>query len=170
MSDWPLIDLIVGTVIVLAALRGLYIGLVREGLSLVAIGLCTIVTRVFIDPTTVWLTEITDGELTGKTAVWIAGVLLVMATVLACGVAARLIRKSIQFAGLGWADRVGGGALGIAEGAIVAAVIVLIAVWLVGDDHPATDGARSVEVVEAWRAANLEGRELPAVAAPGNWF
>ncbi len=149
MSDLPLIDMIAASVIVLALVRGLWIGLVREGLSLAAIGLCTIVVRLFVDPVSVRITELTAGEISGRAALWIAGLLLIMATVLVCGVAARLMRRGVQFAGLGWADRLGGGALGIAEGSILAAVVVLI---------------------ESWRQeAGLEG-ELPSVASPGDWL
>ena len=85
------------------------------------------------------------------------------------------MKRGVQFAGLGWADRVGGGALGLAEGSIIAAVLVLIALWLVGPDHPATEGSRSVEIVEEWSSAQgsglkeLEGR-LPSVASPAKWF
>jgi len=173
MSELPLMDMVAATVIFAAIVRGLWIGLVREGLSLAAIGLCTIVTRLFVDPVTAQLTSITGGEITGKTAVWIAGVLLVMATILLCGVIAKAMKKGVQFAGLGWADRVGGGALGLAEGTIVAAVLVLITLWLVGPDHTWTQNARSVEVVEEWRVANMDGElsdALPSVASPGEWF
>ena len=172
MNDLPLIDMIAATVMFAAMARGLWIGLVREGLSLAAIGLCTIVTRLFLDPLSLQLTEWTSGELVGKTATWIAGVMLVMATILLCGVAARVMKKGVQFAGLGWADRAGGGALGFAEGTLVAAVLVMIALWLVGPDHPTTDGARSVAIVEDWRSTHLDDFEggLPSVASPGSWF
>ena len=66
-------------------------------------------TGLFLDPFTLHLTEWTGGGLVGKTATWIAGVLLVVATILACGAIARLMKKGVQFAGLGWADRLGGG-------------------------------------------------------------
>ncbi|MEZ4352061.1 MAG: CvpA family protein [Myxococcota bacterium] len=95
--------------------------------------------------------------------------LLVVASVIAVGFLARLIARGAVYAGLGWADRLGGGALGAAEGAIVGAVLVLITLWLVGPDHATTRGARSVELVERLRTMQDEG-ELPAVAAPGNWF
>jgi membrane protein required for colicin V production len=169
MSDPPLIDMIALAVIALAIARGVWIGLIREGLSLVAIGLCTIVTRLFVDPLSLQLAQLTGGDISGKAALWIAGLLLIMATVLVCGVAARLMKRGAQFAGLGWADRVGGGALGFAEGAIVAVVIVLIALWLVDPDHVAMKGARSVELVEELQSAREAG-ELPAVASPGKWF
>ena len=169
MSDLPLIDIIVLSVICLAIARGIWIGLIREGLSLAAIGLCIIVTRLFVDPLSIQLSQLTGGDISGNAALWIAGVLLVMATVLVCGVAARLMKRGAQFAGLGWADRLGGGALGFAEGSIVALVIVSIALWLVSPDHTAIKGSRSVELVEELQSAR-DGGELPSVASPGEWF
>jgi uncharacterized membrane protein required for colicin V production len=170
VSDLPLIDMIAGSVLALAMVRGLWIGLVREGLSLAAIALCTIVVRLFVDPVSRQVTELTANEISGRAAVWIGGLLLVMATVLICGVAARLLRRGVQFAGLGWADRLGGGALGLAEGSILAAICVVIALWLVGPDHPTTKDARSVALIESLRVeAGLEG-ELPVVSSPGEWL
>ena len=168
-ENLPLIDMIVATIVVLAIARGVWIGMIREGLSLAAIGLCTIVTRLFVEPLSTQLTALTGGDVAGKAALWIAGLLLVMATVLLCGVAARLMKRGAQFAGLGWADRVGGGALGLAEGSIVAAVVVLIGLWLVGPDHESMEDARSVDLVEQLQSAREAG-ELPAVASPGKWF
>ncbi len=168
-AQLPLLDMIVLTVLFIAVVRGIWIGLIREGSSLAAIGIATIVTRLLVDPFAVRLTELTGGEITGKTAVWIAGVLLVVATILVLGILARLLRRGAEAAGLGWADRLGGGALGAAEGAIVAAVVVTIAIWLVGPNHTMTDGARSIELVERFQSMREKG-ELPSVAAPGDWL
>jgi len=168
-ADLPLIDMIVLTVLFIAVVRGIWIGLIREGSSLAAIGMATIVTRLLVDPFSLQLTELTGGEITGKTAVWIAGVLLVIGTIITLSFAARLLRRGAEAAGLGWADRLGGGALGAAEGAIVAVVIVTIALWLVGPDHATTDGARSINLVEELRSMHESG-ELPAVASPGDWL
>ncbi len=168
-ADLPLIDLIVLSVLFIAIMRGIWIGLIREGSSLAAIGIATIVTRLLIDPLSVRLIQLTGGEVTGKTAVWISGVLLVVATIIALGFIARLLRRGAEAAGLGWADRLGGGALGAAEGAIVATVIVMIALWLVGPNHRTTNGSRSIELVEELQSMRENG-ELPAVASPGNWL
>ncbi len=165
----PLLDMIVLTLLFIAALRGLWIGMIREGFSLAAIGVATIVTRLYVDPFSIQLTQLTGGEITGRTAVWITGVLLVVATIVALTVAARILRRGAEVAGLGWADRLGGGALGIAEGAIVSAVVVIIALWLVGPDHTTTAGARSIELVHQLQSMGENG-ELPAVASPGEWF
>jgi uncharacterized membrane protein required for colicin V production len=168
-ADLPLIDMIVLTVLFITVLRGIWIGLIREGSSLAAIGIATIVTRLFVHPFSTQLTEVTGGEISGKTAVWIAGVLLVIATIVVLGFTARLLRRGAEAAGLGWADRLGGAALGAAEGAIVAAVLVTIALWLVGPDHATTHGARSIELVEQLQSMRENG-ELPAVASPGDWL
>jgi uncharacterized membrane protein required for colicin V production len=168
-TDVPLIDMIVMTVLFITVVRGIWIGLIREGSSLAAIGIATIVTRLLVDPFSAQLTELTGGEITGKTALWIAGVLLVVATIVVLGFVARLLRRGAEAAGLGWADRLGGGALGAAEGVIVAAVLVTIALWLVGPDHATTEGARSIELVEQLQSMHESG-ELPAVSAPGDWL
>jgi membrane protein required for colicin V production len=168
-QELPVLDMIVLTVLFITIVRGIWIGLIREGSSLAAIGLATIVTRLLIDPLTAQLIEMTGGEITGKTAVWISGVLLVLATIVVLGFVARLLRKGAEVAGLGWADRLGGGALGAAEGAIVSAVLVTIALWLVGPNHATTEGARSIELVEELQTMRENG-ELPAVASPGDWL
>jgi membrane protein required for colicin V production len=168
-ADLPLIDMIVLTVLFITVLRGIWIGLIREGSSLAAIGIATIVTRLMVTPLSLQLTEFTGGEISGKTSLWIAGVLLVVATVVVLGFTARMLRRGAEAAGLGWADRLGGAALGAAEGAIVAAVLVTIALWLVGPDHGTTRGARSIELVEQLQSMRENG-ELPAVASPGDWL
>ena len=170
MSDeLTLLDMIVFGVLAIAVFRGIWIGLIREGASLAAIGIATIVTRLFAAPLGASLSSLTGGGVAGKTAVFIAGVILVVGTIVALSLAARVLRRGAAAAGLGWADRLGGGALGAAEGAIIAAVIVLIALWLVGPDHATTDGSRSIEVVEQLQSMHERG-ELPAVASPGNWL
>jgi membrane protein required for colicin V production len=168
LSELPLIDGIALTVLLIAAVRGLWIGLIREGLSLAAIAAATIVTRLWVDPAAAKLTELSAGEISGKAALWIAGVVLVVVTILVVGAIGRLLRRGAVFAGLGWADRVGGGVLGATEGAVVAAILVLLALWLVGPEHPVTARARSVELVERMQTWREDG-ELPAVAAPGSW-
>lgn len=168
LSQLPLIDGIALAIVGLACLRGLWIGLIREGLSLATVGLATIATRLYVDPLAVWLTEKTASELTGRTALWIAGVLIVVTTIAVLAIASRLLQRGAEAAGLGWADRMGGGALGIAEGGIVASILVVIALWIVGPDHAATRDARSVEIVAKLRSWRESG-ELPSVAAPGEW-
>ncbi len=166
-SSLPLLDWIALTLVGLACLRGIWIGLIREGLSLATVGFATIATRLYVSPVSEWLSAQTGGELTGRTALWIGGVLIVVATIVALAIVGRLIRRGAEAVGLGWADRVGGGALGMAEGAIVASILVVIALWIVGPDHETTRGAQSVEIVESLRTLREAG-ELPSVAARGS--
>jgi len=164
-SSLPLLDWIAVALVGLACLRGLWIGLIREGLSLATVGIATIVTKLYVTPTSGWLTGQTGGELTGRTSVWIAGVLIVLATIAVLAIVGRLLSRSAAVVGLGWADRMGGGALGFAEGAIVASILVLTALWILGPNHASTQGARSVEMVQKLRELREAG-ELPSVAAP----
>lgn len=166
-SSLPLLDWIALGLVSLACLRGLWIGLIREGLSLATVGFATIATRLYVSPVAEWLTGYTGGELVGRTALWIAGVLIVLATIAVLAVVGRLLRRGAEAVGLGWADRMGGGALGVAEGSIVASILVVIALWLVGPNHASTEGARSVELVERLRSLREAGA-LPAVGAPGD--
>ncbi len=181
MNETPFADLVVATVLVVALCRGIWIGLIREGLSIAAIGAATIVTRLAVEPLSVWLTETTAGEITGRASLWISGVVLVVATVLVMGTLSRFLRTGARFAGLGWADRLGGGALGLAEGTVVSTILVLLALWLVGPDHPILEGSRSLAALERiqsmegspelLRLGRKEGRVtdlLPDVAAPGS--
>lgn len=166
MSGLPAIDLVVLTILAAAAGRGLWIGLIREGLSIVSIGAATIVTRLFAIPLSIRITEWSADEITGRAALWIAGMVLVVVTILVVGTLARSLRRGAQFAGLGWADRMGGGALGLAEGTVLSTVLVLIALWLVGPDHPTLVDSRSVAAVEQIRALQAEG-SLPQVSSRG---
>ncbi len=164
-SSLPLLDWIALALVGFACLRGLWIGLIREGLSLATVGFATIVTRLYVTPVSSWLTGQTGGELTGRTAVWIAGVLIVLATIAVLAIVGRVLQRGAEAVGLGWADRMGGGALGVAEGAIVASILVVIALWILGPNHASTEGARSVEMVQKLRSLREAG-ELPSVAAP----
>lgn len=166
-SSLPLLDWIALTLVALACVRGLWIGLIREGLSLATIGFATIATRLYVSPASEWLSARTAGELTGRTSLWIAGVLIVVGTIVVLAIVGRVLRRGAEAAGLGWADRIGGGALGVAEGAIVASILVVIALWIVGPDHASIRGAQSVEIVQKLRTLRETG-ELPSVAARGS--
>jgi len=170
-----LLDGIVGCVLLVALARGLYIGLVREGFSMAALAAAVIVTRAATGPAAQWLVDATDGQIGALAAPWIAGAAIALATVTLVGLAGRVMRRGLQLAGLSWADRVGGAALGLAEGSLVAVIVVLAAVWLVGREHPSVASSRSLAVYDqvqeavAERVDELpEPPELPHVALPGS--
>jgi uncharacterized membrane protein required for colicin V production len=175
MKGVPFADLVVGAVLAIAVLRGIWIGLIREGFSIVAIAIAAIVTRLAIDPVAAGISQMTSGEVTGRTAFWIAGCVLVVGSILVVGTLARFLRRGAHFAGLGWADRLGGGALGLAEGTVVSTILILIALWLVGPKHSTLAGSRSLAAYEQIQSFDGvedlkrigQDLELPDVAAPG---
>ncbi|MEZ4292345.1 MAG: CvpA family protein [Myxococcota bacterium] len=77
-GELPLVDGVVLVVLLVAVARGLWIGLIREGLSLAAIGIATIVTRLGVEPLAQAPHGDHGGRAQGKAALWIAGVLLVV--------------------------------------------------------------------------------------------
>ena len=59
--------------------------------------------------------------------------------------------------GLGWADHAGGAVLGAAEGVLLAAVLLLIAVNVLGPDHGFVSGSRSLEALNELERVALAG-------------
>lgn len=169
------LDGVVGSVLIAALARGLYIGLVREGFSMAALAGAVIVTRASVGPASEWLVETTGGQVGAIAAPWIAGGVIALATITAVGLLGRIMRRGLQLAGLSWADRMGGAALGLAEGSLVAVVVVLCAIWLVGRDHPSVARSRSLAVYDEVQKVVVERAdelpdppELPHVALPGS--
>ena len=170
-----LLDGIVGCVLLAAIARGLYIGLIREGFSMAALAAAVIVTRGALGPASSWLVSATDGQIGELAAPWIAGSAIALATATAVGFAGRVMRRGFQLAGLSWADRMGGAALGLAEGALVAVIVVLGATWVVGRDHPSVADSRSLAVYDQVQQLAIERADelpeppkLPHVALPGS--
>lgn len=169
------LDGIVLTVLVAALARGAFRGIVLEGFSMAALAVAVLVTRATAGPAGAWLNARTDGQIGALAAPWIAGILIAFCTAAFMGLIGRLLRKGVRMAGLSWADRVGGGALGLAEGGLLSVLVVLGAVWIVGRDHPSVADSRSlaaydrVQSVVRERADELPDLpELPAVALPGD--
>ncbi|MBW2273906.1 MAG: CvpA family protein [Deltaproteobacteria bacterium] len=154
-------------ILLIAVLRGAWIGLIREGFSIAALTAAVFAIRFANTPAAEWLTRVTRGQIGQAAAPWLTGFVILVATVLAVAFVGRLLRRGAHFAGLGWADRLGGGALGAAEGALVAGIIVMGIVWVVGRDHPALGDSRSLEALDRVAAYVSEhADQLPDVAAP----
>lgn len=171
------LDGIVLTVLLAALARGLFRGLVLEGFSMAALAVAVIVTRATAEPAGALLNERTGGQIGALAAPWIAGLLIAFFSAALMGLIGRLLRKGVRMAGLSWADRLGGGALGLAEGGLIAVLVVLGAVWGVGREHPSVADSRSlmaydeVQSMVRERADELpempDMPELPPVALPG---
>lgn len=160
-----LADVVLLALMGLAALRGLWIGLTRELLSLAALaGLC-IALRVGFGPVSDWL-EIRAGL--GSVVAGVAAVLLLLvAGLLAVGLVRAILRRALDASGLGFWDRLLGGLLGTAEGALVAALLVLLAAATLGREHPLLADSRALAAFErAERFASRLHRETDVAAPP----
>jgi uncharacterized membrane protein required for colicin V production len=154
-------------ILLLAIARGTWIGLIREGFSIAALTTAVLAIRYANASASQWLTQVTRGEIGEGAAPWITGFVILVASVAIVAVVGRVLRRGAHAAGLGWADRLCGGALGAAEGALVAGIIVGGIVWTVGRDHPAVGESRSLEALDRVAAYVSEhADELPNVAAP----
>ena len=167
MQDFSLLDGVVLMVLMFTATRGFMIGLIRESFSIAALAGACVAVSWFRLPAAEWLEQVTQGEIGAGAAPWIAGAGLAIATVMIVGFTGRWVRRGARAAGLGWADRIGGTALGAAEGALVIALIVTAASWLLGRDHPAIADSRTIVTYdEVQRLVQSYEAKLPNVAAP----
>jgi uncharacterized membrane protein required for colicin V production len=172
--DWlgstsPL-DGVILAVLLVAVARGIWTGLIRETFSVAALAAALVAARFFTTPAAAWLTETTGGQIGSIAAPWIMGALIAIGSVGVVAIVGRLLRRGAQLAGLSWADRLGGAAIGAAEGALVALVIVLACTWTIGREHPAVADSRSLAAYdEVTKFVDERGVELPDVAAPGKW-
>ena len=70
-------------------------------------------------------------------------------------------------AGLGWADRLGGGALGALEGAVVTGVLLTVATTLLGRDHDLVRDTHSLAVLaEVERISGTDLSDVDVAAPP----
>lgn len=166
-SSFTLIDGIVATVLVVAALRGLFIGLIRESFSIASLGAAVVAARYGAEPVGAWLTDFTGGETGPVPPTWIAGAALAVGAAVGVAGVGYFVRRGARIVGLTWVDRLAGSALGAAEGVVVAMLIILGTTFAIGRQHPALSESRSLAAYDALRAyAEQRAPALPDVAAP----
>jgi len=141
-------DTVVGALFLLALVRGLARGLLREAFSIVSLAAAIVVVRLFNADVAHWLVAENQGDLSPEAAPWAAGVLLVVGTVGVMTLAGRVTRRGAKAAGLGWADRAGGALIGAAEGVLVAAIVVGIASHVMGSEHRILLESQSVKALD----------------------
>jgi uncharacterized membrane protein required for colicin V production len=166
VSDLATVDAIAGAVLLLAALRGLWIGAVREAFSLAGLAAAAWVVRTWRIPLGNWLELDGPFEMTGLAARVIAALALGAGTLLAVSVLSRIVYRGVREAGLRLVDRLAGALLGALEGALVGAALVLGLTVLLGRDDTALAGTRSLAAFE-WVEATL-GIEAPARGRPND--
>jgi len=158
------LDVVVLAILGMALLRGLLIGAVREAFSLAGLAGACVAVRWGAGPAGEWLARNAPVDLGGFAAQIAAGALIAIAAIFGVAVVGRVVRRGIRLAGLGMADRLAGGLLGATEGAIAAALLLMLAITAVGRDHPALADTRALEAFE--QAEKLAEEQLPRVAAP----
>jgi membrane protein required for colicin V production len=162
------VDLAVAVILGIALLRGLFLGLVREAFSIAALAAACVVVRSYAEPAGDRLVDLSGGQIGPAVAPWLAGAVLGVASIAAVAIVGRMVQRGARAAGLGWADRAGGAVLGAAEGALVAGVLLLVAVGVLGRDHPLIAGSRSIAALEQLERYAGEGdlREIDVAAPP----
>ena len=159
------VDAVALFVMTLAVARGLWNGAVREAFSLGALAVAAIATRLGTAPVAAWLTANAATELAPWAATGLAAATLFIGSLIAVGLSGRAIRAGVRAAGLGFWDRLMGGAIGATEGALLIAVGIAIATTAVGADHAALAESRTLAAYDA--ALDLAGGDrLEDVAAP----
>jgi uncharacterized membrane protein required for colicin V production len=152
-------------VILVAALRGLWIGLLREAFSIGALAAAFVAVKLWTAPATAWLLVHAPFEvaLSSRQAHVVGGALVGLAAAFVVVAIGGFVRKRVHTTGLGLLDRLLGGVLGGAEGALVVVVALIGVVAVAGERHEVLANSRSVELL--WQARLFAG-ELPDVAAP----
>jgi membrane protein required for colicin V production len=165
LAELGWIDRVALGVVVLAVARGLWIGLLREAFSIGALAAAFVAVRLWTDPAALWLLDRAPFgvELSHHQARIAGGALVALGAMFVVVAIGGFVRKRVHATGLGFVDRVLGGALGGAEGALVVGLALIGVVTFVGEDHEVLSGSRSVELLA--RARGIAG-ELPDVAAP----
>lgn len=160
------LDGVVLVLLALALIRGTIIGLIRESFSIAAVAVAVLAARYGTPIATDWLVAATD-NLLGQLTPWVAGAVIAITALLAVAVLGRILRRGIRFAGLSWADRLGGAAFGFGEGALISLLAVLGAVTVLGRSHPWIQDSYSVKVYdEASDQITRRAHPLPAIEWP----
>ena len=167
--DWlatlPGIDLIAGLLLTVAVVRGIWIGAIREAFSLAAVAVALIATRLATTAAASWLAGHAPFDLEGWSATALAGIGIFLLSLLAVGWAGRLLRASIHAVGLGFFDRLAGGALGALEGGLLVAVGIALSSAALGQDHAVLENSHTLAAYE--RATEWASHSrLADVAAP----
>ena len=167
LQSVDLVDWVAGAILALAALRGLFLGLIREVASVASLLAACLVVRRFTPDVAAWMLRSSDGGIDPALAPWLAGAALALGTIAAGALIGRLLRRGAQLAWLGVPDRIGGALLGAAEGALVCAILLVAVTSVVGRDHALIAGSRSAAALERLQEiAEGVGPDSIDVAAP----
>lgn len=158
------VDLALAALLAVALLRGLALGLIREVLSLAALAGACVAGFLLAEPAGRELLDRSGGALPAGAATLAGGLGVALGVFVAVRLAGRLLSRGAHAAGLGPPDRLGGALLGLAEGAVLALLLLRGAIAVLGPDHPQLEGTRALA---AWHALEEKtGGDPAAVASP----
>jgi len=169
VGEW--IDLVALAVLVLAVLRGVWIGVVREVFSLAALAAAVLAFRALRGPVAEEIAARTQWDPLIATAA--AGGVVVVGALIFVTLTGAIVRRLVSTAGLSFVDRIGGAALGAAEGLLLIALALFGATELLGPKDPLLAGSRAVELFESYvggepaRPASRAGASTARPVSPG---
>ena len=166
MSGLQPIDIVALGIVGIAALRGMFLGLIREAFSIGALASAVIAVRIWNEPFSDWLVDISNGHLGRGLAPWVSGALIAIAVIAGVGTFGRVMRQGARAVGLGWFDRVAGAALGFAEGALAMGALLLVITRALGRHHIVVAGSQSLALIERFEELRDRTPAAPDVAAP----
>jgi uncharacterized membrane protein required for colicin V production len=150
----------------IALVRGLWIGMVRETFSVAALAAACIAVRFETAPLADWLRAGAGLPLGPTAARVVAGAAIGIGTALVVGLTGRVLARMLRGAGLGLADRLAGGVIGVAEGALLAGVLLFAATLTIGRESRLLSESRALHTFERFESLARERASLPPVAAP----
>jgi membrane protein required for colicin V production len=160
------LDLVVATVVAVAALRGLLLGLVREAFSLGALAAAILSIRFLTTPTVQALEPLLHDRVPPMALKVGSAIVVAILGVAAVALVGRLVQRGVKAAGLGLADRIAGAGLGAAEGLLVVSLGLAVLGAAIGRDNPALTGSQAYAYFDRAERA-LVGTPSPQdVAAP----
>ena len=128
-----LLDVILIVVIAFSSIYGLFKGLVKEVISLLALIIGLIGASRFYEGTSPLLQDFGLGE---QAARILSFIILFIAIFVALTVIGKLIHKLVHAIFLGWLNRLGGVGFGLIRGIIVSAIIIMILTMIPSEKAP----------------------------------
>lgn len=149
------IDVVALAVLGLALLRGLWIGVVREAFSLAALAAAVFAFRSLRGPVADEIAMRTQWD--PLIAAAAAGGAVVVAALVFVTIVGAIVRRLVSSAGLSFVDRVGGAAVGAAEGLLLIGLALFGATEILGPRDPLLEGSRAVGLVQSFLGRETSG-------------
>ncbi len=160
-------DLVALVLLAIAGTRGLFLGLTREVCSLAALAAACLAVRYLTDPASDLLLDTLPVKLSPSVAHWLAAAAVAVAAAVLIALLGRALQRGIKAAGLGAADRLAGGVLGLAEGGIIIAIGIALLLATVGRNHELLEDSQALSIYDhAHALASPQLQHAIDVAAP----